>query len=283
MRPLQAILLPIDFSAAGAAMAPVAAGIARRFGARVTVLHVFDLAPDYAAPPHPRSHHAAAVEAPPYTAELLEIRGERHRQLLAFTGTHFADVPHTAIIADGNPATVIEWAAREEHSDLIAMATSGHGKFRHLALGSVTARLLHDTRVPVLTTAHASTPPHGAFHSVVCAVETNREARNILDAGCLFAQTYGARLCVVHVEAAPSTETALGRVREIMSRYGDVGASAMIRVLDSAVPRGVHQAALDRDADLLVVGRGHESDGLSRLWSPLYTLIRESPCPVLAV
>ena len=38
-----------------------------------------------------------------------------------------------------------------------------------------------------------------------------------------------------------------------------------------------------RNADLIVTGRGEAQGAISRLWSRLYPLIRESPCPVLSV
>jgi len=34
---------------------------------------------------------------------------------------------------------------------------------------------------------------------------------------------------------------------------------------------------------LLIVGRGHLRENIAQVWSHLYTIIRESPCPVLSV
>lgn len=39
----------------------------------------------------------------------------------------------------------------------------------------------------------------------------------------------------------------------------------------------------EEEAELLIVGRGHAMESFSRAWSHLYTIIRESSCPVLSV
>jgi hypothetical protein len=36
-------------------------------------------------------------------------------------------------------------------------------------------------------------------------------------------------------------------------------------------------------ADLVVVGRGNIQGTLSRVWSHLYSIVRDSPCPVLSI
>jgi nucleotide-binding universal stress UspA family protein len=45
----------------------------------------------------------------------------------------------------------------------------------------------------------------------------------------------------------------------------------------------VRQAALHHGADLVVIGRGHATRTLGRLRTNVYSIIRESPCPVISV
>ena len=45
----------------------------------------------------------------------------------------------------------------------------------------------------------------------------------------------------------------------------------------------VRDTALARNADIVVIGRGHTHAPLSRLRSNAWSIIRESPCPVLSV
>src|SRR5579885_1790286 len=73
----------------------------------------------------------------------------------------------------GDPAAGIVDFARREKADLIMMPTHGYGPFRSLLLGSVTAKVLHDTEVPVWTAAHIEdAPPHEHLpvRAMMCAV-----------------------------------------------------------------------------------------------------------------
>ena len=50
----------------------------------------------------------------------------------------------------GGPAHVLADVAHKEHADLIVVGTRGHGTVAGLLIGSVTQRLLHIARCPVL-------------------------------------------------------------------------------------------------------------------------------------
>jgi nucleotide-binding universal stress UspA family protein len=45
----------------------------------------------------------------------------------------------------------------------------------------------------------------------------------------------------------------------------------------------VHTAAVEQDADLVVIGRGVLKEALGRLRSNGYSIIRDSPCPVISI
>ncbi len=59
-------------------------------------------------------------------------------------------IPHTAAKRVGEPAPVIVKAAHEGAFDLIAMGTQGHTALATLMLGSVSAKVLAESAVPVL-------------------------------------------------------------------------------------------------------------------------------------
>lgn len=292
MMPFRRILFPVDFSEATTAMVPYVVEIAQRFDAPVTLLNAFNLAPDYVLAP--RTEGSSEPAAIPYTPVFHELRKQREQRLEELSQTRFSSVMRTARIEDGDPATVIEWVAQGEKADLIMMPTKGVGRFRRLLLGSITAKILHDVSCPVFTTAHEpdpALPAPAGYRSILCAVNFNPEADVIFKTAGLLAQTYGARICLLHVEPSPPEgdgPTLARSVRQAFEKAVSVGDAKIalepdVRILDASVPESIRRIAIEETADLVVVGRGHEKGSLSRIWSQLYTIIRDSPCPVLSV
>ncbi len=53
-------------------------------------------------------------------------------------------------VAQGSASDSIVKHAKDERIDLIVMSTRGHGGIKHLLLGSVADRVVHESKVPVL-------------------------------------------------------------------------------------------------------------------------------------
>jgi nucleotide-binding universal stress UspA family protein len=70
------------------------------------------------------------------------------------------------------------------------------------------------------------------------------------------------------------------RIRELK---GNLGIDAPHAVVDAPVTDGVCQEALRQKADLIITGRGRTQTTVRRIWSHLYDIVRESPCPVLSI
>jgi nucleotide-binding universal stress UspA family protein len=293
MMPFGKILFPVDFSEANIAMIPYVTEMAQRFDATVTVLNAFNLIHEYNLAPSLDNGMFGAI-AIPYTPDFQELRNERERLLEEFSRTHFASLKRTTRIEDGDPAEVIDWVAQRENTNLIVMPTKGLGRFRRMLLGSVTAKVLHDVGCPVFTSAHEPGPESGlrlGYRSIVCAVELNPEADAILKAAAFLAQAYGARICLLNIEPSLHGHDRETFVESVHSAFDkalkaggqDIRVATTVRVKDGAVPDGIRCVAKEEAADLVVVGRGGEQGNLSRLWSQLCEIIRESPCPVLSV
>lgn len=67
-----------------------------------------------------------------------------------FVARDVGEVPHKAVIIEGDPADRIVELAQEYQVDLIVMPTY-NVRFRPFLIGSVTAKVLHDAACPVLT------------------------------------------------------------------------------------------------------------------------------------
>src|ERR1019366_7504854 len=200
MMPFHRILFPVDFSEAAIAMVPSVIEMARR-------LNAFNLIRDYSVAPSFEDTGDSEPPAIQYSPALQKLRDQRERTLDEFARKQFSNVSHSVKIEDGDAALVIQWAVQRENSDLIMMPTKGLGKFRRLLLGSVTAKVLHAVTCPVLTSAHEPDPTlisPSSYRSIVCAVDLNSETETIFRAAAFLAQTYSARICLLHVD--PSFE-----------------------------------------------------------------------------
>jgi len=192
---------------------------------------------------------------------------------------------------------VIDRLAQDQRSDLIMLATRGHGTVRRFLLGSITAKVLHDASAAVWTGVGAALMDHAPripYQSIVCALDDSQEAEGVLRAAGCMATMYNAQLWIVHVVPTPPLypdldpaeytedliEASQGRLRELKSK---VGVDAPHTVIDGGVADGIHNEVVRRKADLLITGRGRSIGTFSRLWSHLYSIIRDSPCPVLSV
>src|SRR3954454_10922410 len=95
----------------------------------------------------------------------------------------------------------------ERHSvDLITMPTHGYGPFRAALLGSVTAKVIHDTRSPVWTSVHAEkihNPPY-PYRLIVCAVADLEASIPVIQRAGEIAGAFESSLVLVH--AVPSSE-----------------------------------------------------------------------------
>ena len=287
---IRRILFPIDFSEANIAMVPHVREVANRFEATVTILHSFNLVTEYSLTPIGDTEPVPI----PYTSAAQELREQRKERLVQFARDHFSDVSHTESLRDGDPAEVIRRQAIRENIDLIMMPTKGLGTFRRFLLGSITAKVLHDVHCPVLTSPHSPEPvpaSSSGYSSIVCSVELNPDAEGVLRTAGRLAQAYGARICLLHLETSflehggqASAQALAEAFEQSLNMEGqEFGLSVTTRVLNAAIVEGIRQVAIEEAADLVVVGRGRETGTFSRMWSRLYTIIRESPCAVLSV
>jgi nucleotide-binding universal stress UspA family protein len=281
------ILFPVDFSSASKAMVPYVREMARLCIAQVSVLHSFNLVQGYNLAGHLDPTGESYPSPIPYTPSVKRLREQQEESLHAFGREQFPDIKCRVIMEDGDPASVIHRVAQRNGIDLIMMPTSGCGTFRRLLLGSVTAKVLHDVSCAVFTSAHeadAKFVPRVAFRVIVCAINLNEEAEAVLDIADSFTQACEARLSILHMthrhldsHRAHTAELAL----DVLKRKS--GSAGVLHVLHEGVTKGIRRAAIDESADLVIVGRGHARGRIPGLWSDLYRIVRESPCPVLSV
>jgi nucleotide-binding universal stress UspA family protein len=287
MLPFQKILFPVDYSAPCQAVIPYVQEMASHFSAELTVCHAYE-------PLAAIAHSELLVTDPNLQAKAHALEENRLRE---FTCRAFPGQKLETMAALGEPGSAIDRLVQEQRADLVMLATHGHGPLRRLLLGSITAKVLHDISAAVWTGVGAELSEHPVripYQSIVCALDDRVEAECVLRAAWSLASAYRAQLWIVHVVPTPPaypdidieahtrqlTEASQSRLRELKAK---LGVDAPHTVIDAVLAEGIHQEVVRRKADLLITGRGHSIGTFSRLWSHLYAIIRDSPCPVLSV
>jgi nucleotide-binding universal stress UspA family protein len=285
MLPFQRILFPIDYSEPCQAVAPYVQEMMRHFSAGLTLVHAYG----------PDAARSGFVLTDPDLAENMQLLEDK--RLREFAKETFPG-QHVECIAElGEPGCVIHKVVQHQGMDLVMLATHGHGPVRRFLLGSVAAKVLHDISAAVWTgvgtvfTGHTPTVP---YESVLCAVDESEEAPIVVKAAAAFASSHRARLSLVHVVETPPAsleidfspyrkllmDTADFKLRELK---GELGIDVPHAVVDARVPDGIREEAVKRSADIIVTGRGRAQATFNSLWSRLYPIVRQSPCPVLSI
>ena len=149
------------------------------------------------------------VEMVPFEPYAWEPQTDHLTHMLdQFMVNEFAGLKVQRQIVRGDPALEVVRRARNEKADESSMPTHGRGPFRRFVLGSVTAKVLHDTPCPVWTSAHldvdrSPAPPN--LNNVLCAVDLDDTGVHTLRYAANFARRIGTKLTIAH--AVPGVET----------------------------------------------------------------------------
>jgi nucleotide-binding universal stress UspA family protein len=282
------ILFPVDFSPSCAAMAAYVQRAEAILGSKVSLLHVVDLTSF-------NSFELYTRPLPEITQEHLNICRER---LDSFLSAEFPISRSPRIVTSGDAATEIAQTARGGRFDLIIMPTHS-GYFRQMLLGSTTAKVINDADCPVLTSRHAETiAPRPLDHREwLCSIGLSSNSERVLRFASQAAATAQARLTIIHavqsgdpdlpvklemqdqIDSVESHEARQGIAR-LQER---VRSQASIRIAVGSVKEALIEAARQSDADVLMIGRSPRSGAHGRMRDLTYSMVRDSPYPVVSI
>ncbi len=143
------VLVPLDGSKVGEAALPVINQLVEKCGpgvhVEITLLGVITLLRHWVV--------VGEASAPvSYTEDELKLIKQRVMNYLQNTADTMKQprVTLKTMVTSGNASEEILKAADETNTDLIAMSTHGRSGLRRLAFGSITDKVLHGSKVPVL-------------------------------------------------------------------------------------------------------------------------------------
>ena len=150
MEDFKHILAPTDFEPASAGALELATSMAKKFGARLTLLHVWE------------------IQLYPYMDSIMNseimyrIEGAAKAQLQATLADVKVTVPDAdAKLETGLPGPTILEMIERLGIDLVVMGTHGRHGLSHTLLGSVAERVVRASKVPVITVHAASASAGG--------------------------------------------------------------------------------------------------------------------------
>jgi nucleotide-binding universal stress UspA family protein len=283
----KSILVPLDGSPESNEALPTAQALARQTGASVTLLRVLPW-------PAASEHREATAEA---------------RTKLDRTAAELADsgIRAEPALRHGDAADEILEQCRAQNADLILMRTHARAGLERAVLGSVTQRVLHEARVPVMM-LRAGDRPIGQLRTLLVPVDGSPGGAVGLGMAVRLARSTGAALKLLQVSVPLSMqvyaayeygglayfdpdwdEEALSAARTYVEslakrvRESGIGVDGQAQMAPD-VARTIVEVAHSSVADLIVMStQALTGPARALLGSVADAVVRTADCPVLLV
>lgn len=283
------ILCPVDLSDPSRRGLDYALALGRQHEAEVRVLQVVDL------------HGWAGASVQGLDALSGQNRAALEEQLGWWAARSVNAAGASTEVREGPVVAGILEAAREMSTDLIVMTTHGRSGFERLALGSVTEKVLRKAPCPVFVvpSGQDAIVRTGVLTRVVCATDFSESALQATAWARLFAGEMPHALSLVNVIDWPFGDThgpdpvtqlrhnleqeALESLRRQAAEQAGAAEAALV-VRFGKAGRELLRYAREAHAELIVIGvSGRGAIDRAILGSTAHQVLRDAPCPVLAV
>ncbi len=153
MKLFQKILVPLDGSEHSLKALDVAIQIAKRFGGKITLVHVYSVVAISSIVPEPSMATAGIpVMRAPDISKLIEAAQKVGNRILedGEQKVKAAKVEVNKLLEEGHTVQEIIRVAKEGDFELIVMGARGISRIREMLLGSVSDGVIHHVACPVL-------------------------------------------------------------------------------------------------------------------------------------
>jgi nucleotide-binding universal stress UspA family protein len=287
---IQNVLVPVDFSPASQYAVDFAVSFARKFRARLTLLHVVE---------------SATALAYTFPVENDEAGKKRSDEVLGRLSAMLSpedqdDLDLQIRIRSGSIETEIRSAIDDEHPSIVVMGTHHHRFIQRLLSGSVTEDMLRTQPVPVLTVASDAQPK--TLSRILFATDLTESSQDGFTFALDLARTLGAHLLVLHaIEPVPMSlgggipivdtrqerkllfDNAHRKLAELESEGARQKVVVRSEVAEGAASERILDAAAKSASGLIVLTI--QNKGLverALLGSTAERVVRDSPVPVLS-
>jgi nucleotide-binding universal stress UspA family protein len=168
---MKKILVPTDFSKPAMIASEVAADIAKRANAELTLLHVVEEAVGNSLNVEGQVSADGRWEERLFTMKLIEKAKKQLTKLVE--DPRFEGIRVKQELRIGSPYHGMNTIITEKKVDLVVMGTAGHSELEQMIIGSNTEKIVRRSHCPVLT-MH-SKPASKEFKSIVYATSMEKD------------------------------------------------------------------------------------------------------------
>lgn len=306
---LRQILVPLDFSGYARQALTCAVPLARKFRAKIHLVHVVQ-------PPTlstwrgiPGGGHYLALDM-----QLLMDGAKKH--LLALAAQLLpADLRGKVVVREGNPAYEVVAAAEELGVNLIVLSNTGRSGLSRVLLGSTAERIVRHAQCPVLTVRRQRSGPAVRLLSqeepsylgglpwrrILVPLDFSLTSLRALGIAVPLARHSNARLLLLHViepnpyptgmegavlvmSDAVITQNVKRQLPQVARRFIPKSIRATSLIGHGRAADVIVEKAEANDVDLIVLST-HGHTGLDRLLmgSTAEQVVRQAKCPVFVV
>ncbi len=281
---IQRILLATDFGPVSEAALHYSLDIARRYGAKVYLVHVVP----------PETFQFLSGDARKTALEDAWRDAQRHMTDLLIAG-HLEGVEHQVLVEQGDVWDILSRNLSDLSINLLVIGTRGRGRISKLLLGSVAETIFRQATCPVLMVG----PRVSASDSVTVRGRilfcTGFSAHSIKAGGYALslAQRQSAQLLLLHVsketpqndaERQRIVDQARSRLQSLIPRDAQLAVAPEYLVEFGPAAERILAVASQRDPGLIVLGVRQPVGFARRLkWATAYEVVSNAACPVLTV
>jgi len=297
---LKNILFATDFSATSEAALPYATAISRHFGSTLHVAHALS-----------DTSLLLLTGGVDYVSmgTLYEDAVAEAKDKLNHMAEGFDSIPYRTYVRHGQVWKNLSGIVSDTGIDLIVVGTHGRTGLGKLLLGSVAEDILRHAPCPALTVGpkvsgrdrlpafrskeHDVAPTELEIRQIVFATNFAKNSALVAQTAISLAEEFRARLTLLHVmEDYTQLGTHPGPIEDGIRRLLDlIPLDATLHYVPEimlecgSAHERILKVALDREADLIVVGaRANSELGTTHLpWSTTHQVIARAHCPVLTV
>jgi universal stress protein E len=276
---LSRVLCAVDIDEPGRAAFAQALALARAHTARMIIV--------YAVPPN-QSFNTGATERVAY---LLNLRA----------AAESAGVDVRVDVQHGEANEIILLHARARQPDLIVLSAAHGSGANGLRVGSVVEDVVRGASCPTLVVRRErESSASGPLSNALCAVDFSPASEAAIERALSLAPGRERKLTFLHVVQGPDSGSGFRSMRTPADEYCRNVAVAALQRLQALIPRQsdgtvfarvtvgsvgpeILRAARATQTDVVVVGTQSRSRFGRRMFGVIGQLLKEAPCPVLAV